>query len=271
MKIISIDVGIKNLAYCLLEVDTTIENTVKTLNIIKWDSINLCEEEGKNKDKKGGKEKVICTHCKKKASFYFYIDAENAELDNKTYLCTSHSKKVQGKNIINEISMNEIEEEEEIKKEVKEKSANKMDLVSIGIAIKKHFDTHFVDIIDEIDHIVIENQISPIATRMKTIQGMLMQYFIMRGRPSITFASAINKLKAFTEGKKTSYKDRKKLGIDITKKILHLLPLLQIKTDYFITHTKKDDLADSFLQGIWYLQSTKKCGMIKIEDLATPL
>jgi hypothetical protein len=262
MKIISIDVGIKNLAYCLLEVDTTIENKVETLNIIKWDSINLCEEEGKNKDKKGKKEKIICTHCKKKASFYFYIDAENAELHNKTYLCTSHSKKVEGKNI-----MNEIEEEEEVKKEVKEKSANKMDLVSIGIAIKKHFDTHFVDIIDEIDHIVIENQISPIATRMKTIQGMLMQYFIMRGRPSITFASAINKLKAFTEGKKTSYKDRKKLGIDITKKILHLLPLLQTKSDYFITHTKKDDLADSFLQGIWYLQSTKKCGAIKIEDL----
>jgi len=261
MKIISIDVGIKNLAYCLLEVDTT--TTIETLNIIKWDSINLCEEEGKKKKK--ADEKIICTHCKKKASFYFYIDAENAELDNKTYLCTSHSKKVQGKNIINEISINEIEKEEEEKK--KEKSANKMDLVSIGIAIKKHFDTHFVDIIDEIDHIVIENQISPIATRMKTIQGMLMQYFIMRGKPSITFASAINKLKAFTEGKKTSYKDRKKLGIDITKKILHLLPLLQPKTDYFITHTKKDDLADSFLQGIWYLQSTKKCGAIKIEDL----
>ena len=268
MKIISIDVGIKNLAYCLLEVDTT--TAVETLNIIKWDSINLCEEEGKNKDKKGGKEKIICTHCKKKASFYFFIDAENAELDHKTYLCTSHSKKVEVKNIINEISINEIEKEED-GKEVKEKSANKMDLVTIGIAIKKHFDTHFVDIIDEIDHIVIENQISPIATRMKTIQGMLMQYFIMRGRPSITFASAINKLKAFTEGKKTSYKDRKKLGIDITKKILHLLPLLQPKTEYFITHTKKDDLADSFLQGIWYLQSTKKCGAIKIEDLNTPL
>jgi hypothetical protein len=258
MKIISIDVGIKNLAYCLLEVDTT--TTIETLNIIKWDSINLCEEEGKKKKKKV-EEKLICTHCKKKASFYFYIDAENAELDHKTYVCTSHSKKVEG---INEI---EKEEKEEKKEEVKEKSANKMDLVSIGIAIKKHFDKHFVDIIDEIDHIVIENQISPIATRMKTIQGMLMQYFIMRGIPSITFASAINKLKAFTEGKKTSYKDRKKLGIDITKKILHLLPLLQSKSEYFITHMKKDDLADSFLQGIWYLQSTKKCGAIKIEDL----
>ena len=78
-----------------------------------------------------------------------YIDAENAELHNKTYLCTSHSKKVEGKNI-----MNEIEEEEEVKKEVKEKSANKMDLVSIGVAIKKHFDTHFSadDNINNIDN-----------------------------------------------------------------------------------------------------------------------
>ena len=129
MKIISIDVGIKNLAYCLLEVDTT--TTIETLNIIKWDSINLCEEEGKKKEGEKKKEKIICTHCKKKASFYFYIDAENAELDHKTYVCTSHSKKVEG--------INEIEKEEdgkEVKKEVKEKSANKMDLVSIGIAIK---------------------------------------------------------------------------------------------------------------------------------------
>ena len=29
-------------------------------------------------------------------------------------------------------------------------------------------------------HVIIENQISPIANRMKTIQGMITQYFIMK-------------------------------------------------------------------------------------------
>ena len=174
------------------------------------------------------------------------------------YLCNQHAKKIENKNEIN----NENEEKKE--KKEKEKSANKMDLVSIGVAIKKQFDTHFSDIINDIDHIVIENQISPIATRMKTIQGMIMQYFIMKGITSITFASAINKLKAFTIDKKTSYKDRKKLGIEVTKKILNLLPLLNTNIDYFINHQKKDDLADSFLQGVWYLQSIKKLDLIKI-------
>ena len=248
MKIISIDVGIKNLAYCLLDLPDN--SNTSALNIIKWDSINLCEKEDKGLTKKN-----VChdNDCKKKAKYYFYIDAECAELDNKMYICSQHAKKVENKQ--------EIIEEEKIDKE---KSANKMDLVSIGVAIKKHFDTHFINDIDDIDHIVIENQISPIATRMKTIQGMIMQYFIMKNITSITFASAINKLKAFTIDKKTSYKDRKKLGIEVTKKILNLLPLLNTKTDYFINHQKKDDLADSFLQGVWYLQSIKKLDLIKI-------
>ena len=262
MKIISIDVGIKNLAYCLLELEdsTTYSASASasasassaSLNILKWDSINLCEKEGQNK-----KIKNECSNdCKKKAKYYFYIDAENAELDHKMYLCSQHAKKIDNKQ--------EIVEEENI---TKEKSANKMDLVSIGVAIKKHFDTHFssyINDINDINHIVIENQISPIATRMKTIQGMIMQYFIMKGITSITFASAINKLKAFTLDKKTSYKDRKKLGIEVTKKIIELLPLLNKNIDYFINHQKKDDLADSFLQGVWYLQSVKKLDAIKI-------
>jgi hypothetical protein len=256
MKIISIDVGIKNLAYCLLDLqeqhDANTYSSALNINIIKWDSINLCEKEGK------GMTKNVChdDDCKKKAKYYFYIDAECAELDHKMYICSQHAKKIENKQEI---------VEEDIEK-IKEKSANKMDLVSIGVAIKKHFDTHFSadDNINNINHIVIENQISPIATRMKTIQGMIMQYFIMKGITSITFASAINKLKAFTIDKKTSYKDRKKLGIEVTKKILTLLPLLNTKTDYFINHQKKDDLADSFLQGVWYLQSIKKLDLIKI-------
>ena len=42
MKIISIDVGIKNLAYCLLE-----SCDDKTFNILQWDVLNLCGEEPK--------------------------------------------------------------------------------------------------------------------------------------------------------------------------------------------------------------------------------
>ena len=239
MKVISIDVGIKNLAYCLLETET--QNS-ETLNILKWDSINLC-----------GDSAPICTinECKRKAK-YFYDLNYFCEIikDNKIYYCNTHAKKIENK-------------QEIISKTI---SANKIDLVSVGISVKKSLDVHF-PILDEAVHIVIENQISPIATRMKTLQGMLMQYFIMRGCTSITFASSINKLKAFTLniGKKTSYKDRKKMGIEVTDKILNLLPLLTSWTALFLHHQKKDDLADSFLQGVWFLQSSKNLDKINIK------
>ena len=53
--------------------------------------------------------------------------------------------------------------------------------------------------LEGITHVLIENQISPIATRMKTIQGMLTQYFILR-LPDIPieFVSSHNKLKVFS-------------------------------------------------------------------------
>jgi len=98
---------------------------------------------------------------------------------------------------------------------------------------------------------MIENQISPIANRMKTIQGMIAQYFIMRNEDiNIDFVSASNKLKKFiNNNEKTTYNERKKLSI------VKCLELLQTRTefnewvDFFGHHKKKDDLADSFLQG----------------------
>ena len=61
----------------------------------------------------------------------------------------------------------------------------------------------------KIDIVIIENQISTIASRMKTLQGMIAQYFIMRGTPCIEFISAANKLKMFMTKKKTTYTERK--------------------------------------------------------------
>ena len=43
MKIISIDVGIKNLSFCLFE--NTFDNKLKNFIIKKWDIINLMEKE----------------------------------------------------------------------------------------------------------------------------------------------------------------------------------------------------------------------------------
>ena len=137
-------------------------------------------------------------------------------------------------------------------------NASKIDLINIGRNIKQKFDALFNDEVI-IDYVIIENQISPIANRMKTIQGMLAQYFIMCGVAvdKIEFVSAANKLGDCPAEEKASYKDRKRLGIKRCLEIMMTDSRFNNKLEYFDTHKKKDDLSDSFLQGIWFINKHK--------------
>ena len=72
--------------------------------------------------------------------------------------------------------------------------------------------------------------------------------------PNIEYISSSNKLKNFLEKKKTTYSERKQLSIEVTTKQLNDKPELTPWIDFFKTHKKKDDLADSFLQGLWFLE-----------------
>ena len=78
---------------------------------------------------------------------------------------------------------------------------------------------------------------------------MVAQFFIMNNISDIHFISAINKLKPFTQ-KKMNYKERKEHGIYVTK---NLIKDNNIWSSLFNNHKKKDDLADSLLQGLWFL------------------
>jgi hypothetical protein len=141
--------------------------------------------------------------------------------------------------------------------EIKTTNASKVDLITIGTNIKTKFDKLFSGE-EVIDYVIIENQISPIATRMKTIQGMLVQYFVMSGLQveHIEFISASNKLKDFAQNEKTTYSDRKKLGIAKCLETITNDFRFSEHVDYFNKHKKKDDLADSFLQGIYFLKKS---------------
>lgn len=162
------------------------------------------------------------------------------------------------------------------------KLANDVNLIQIGKSIKENFGK--LESFQGVNCVVIENQISTIATRMKTIQGMLAQYFIMTdSNIVIEFVSSMNKLKQFNldkqkdakgdakgdeqkenplqnnvlkEGAKNAYKEHKKDAV------LYCSQLLQKKTELHrwksaLETKKKDDLADCFLQGIWYLSNKK--------------
>ena len=267
MRVLSIDVGIKNLAFCLFE-------KKEDFSICKWDVVNLAEQEN-----------LICGICNKPAKY----------IKNDACFCLKHAKKQNylipttelKKTFINKQKIPklfeiadkyEINYEKGIKKadlilaineyinnncfnEIGITNASKVDLIQIGMNLKLKFDKLFLDDtkITTIDHVIIENQISPIANRMKTIQGMIVQYFIMVDIDvgNIEFISASNKLKDCDVKDKTKYSDRKKLGIAKCLEIITEKPHFNEHVDYFKTHKKKDDLSDSFLQGMWFINDKK--------------
>jgi hypothetical protein len=141
---------------------------------------------------------------------------------------------------------------------VQKTNATKVDLVTIGRNIQHKFDEILGEHLETINTIIIENQIGPIANKMKTIQGMISQYFIMRNNNiQIEFISATNKLKDFMpkdNPEKIDYKQRKKLGIQTCLEMVSTDFRFTEWNTFFNKHTKKDDLSDCFLQGLWFIK-----------------
>lgn len=277
MTLLSIDVGIKNLALCLLS---------DTKEIILWEVLNIAKEgEDIYSTNKSKSEKPKCSSCKNNAKYR----------KNETLYCLKHSKESslhipsgdllpskiekmklsQLKEIVDNysIDISSIEQTKKLKSDyitvIKSNILEKIEetqnepttsckisevsLVEISRIMTSKLNRLLLNH-QEIDKVIIENQISPIANRMSSIQGMLTQYFIMKNpNQQIQYISAKNKLKDFNVDKE-SYAERKKSSIDICKTLLAEHPN---QCSFLIGHKKKDDLADCYLQGIWYINHNK--------------
>jgi len=312
MRLISIDVGIKNLAYCVFSISET------KWSIPEWICANLLEiNDGSCASHTstpcchliGGKRKSdaarLCnknakwiapnktdsyceTHAKlhtewilpKKrhtASHIKKMKLAEVELEySSTTAPTNTSKKMKKPEMIERIlAYYESKCYRSTTENVeKSKTAGETDLVTIGRAIRRQLDAD--PSIQGITHIIIENQISTIAARMKTIQGMIAQYFIMRfgDAVQIEFVSSRNKLKGFSSEKepehsvqstelnsekttKPTYKANKSDGIIICRDFFESNREMDEWLPVFDKSKKRDDLADCFLQGIWYLKFNK--------------
>lgn len=296
--IISFDIGIKNLAYCIFKIEPN-----SPLRILKWGIANLmqtyttnanCLCDCKNETKATKKKPAIQTPCTKKATM---TDANGCNY------CATHAKKsgfFLSSPAIKKMKMEELRQfchqygislsDQDKKPAILEKataavkaqslvplqlktpSAKQIHLVEIGKQMRHQMDTVLEGI--AVDTVILENQISPIAGRMNTIQGMLAQYFIMKTeRPiEIEFISSAGKLKDYkkktTSGEKgeSTYKDHKKDSILYCSELLNANPVLKTNKEVLDLSNKKDDLADCFLQGIYFMKKQNYIN-VSAEDL----
>jgi len=196
MRIVSFDIGIRNLAFCVIEGRCVDDDNLPVkegynleCSIINWGIINLCETD----------EKV------KKISL--------------TTLCT--------------------------------RLVERLDAVP--------------DLLESIDYVILENQPVYMNPKMKSVQMMLFTYFIMRGTTRIKMFSPRRKLEVYNGPPvechlKTKYAQTKFLGIAYCKYMIRNT----FHGDFFNANKKKDDLADSFLQGVLFLQKETKSRAIQI-------
>jgi len=292
MKILSFDVGIKNLAMCILEYKDD------NLHIHKWDVINLIEDSIINY-------KCIDDLCTKNCTTYVEYDNINY------YFCKKHL--TNKNNILNNIFKNILENnwvmsnnllcstclDNKNKKVVYTNNTNNNNLCikhynlflkklnncynknnninnkisknfnvdDIKLALIKCLELHKIELIN-VNTVLIENQPTLKNPTMKAISDTIYTWFLIRGIidkqinnssiEKIKFISPSNKLKEFDQKNiieaddNKKYKETKKLSIETTQNILNYYKLTNW-TEIFINHKKKDDLADSFLQGIYFL------------------
>jgi len=102
---------------------------------------------------------------------------------------------------------------------------------------------------------------------MKTIQGELTMYFLMRFPDAhIEFISSKNKLKGYepdaalsgesvasaNQNQNEKYKQHKRDAVLYTQQLMNKYPKMKVWEPYMLESKKKDDLCDCFLQGMWY-------------------
>ena len=333
IRVLSWDVGIKNLAGCYLdyryhskqendELSTEENEKTKESKINWWNIINLLDEDkpsccGKIIKKVKGKEKVeidcereckffckinqeVCSYCAIHKKLYDEkikelvlpeiveissikdsIDSEKPNIceyvntrgnkcnkpgkycktDGTMFLCSSH-KSMYIRDLNNEAKLQKI----------KKKNAKNTDLDTVKMNMWYKLDK--IPNLLEVDEVIIENQPSLRNPKMKSIAETLYNYFLCRGIidkertksniNKIRYISPSNKLKVDEDntiqvlsGKdnKEKYKLTKSLGIKYTKQ---LLKDDKENLEHLDKHKKKDDLADAYLQGLYYINVLRK-------------
>lgn len=217
MNILSFDIGIKNLAYCKVCKDTK--------NIKQWGILNIsCDE--------------LCNHISSKG-----ISCEKSAthiIEGNNY-CSTHCNLKCNKG----------------KKKKKIKSNNS--IYNVGKKLINMLDKTFES--NDYGEVIVENQPSLKNPTMKSIQMIVYTYFLIKSDVKVEMINAKNKLKVYKGPKiltpytyeaKNKYKNNKFLAIHYCS---HMIENQEIEyINMYKNSKKKDDLADSYLQAIYYIE-----------------
>jgi len=237
MYYIGWDIGIKNLAYCIieqLEDSTEIIKELEIINLIDDPIIYTCSCFNKN-----GK------NCKSKATYF-------NKINEKIYYCNKHYNLLSTK------------EKKDVKSIKPPKKCSKYSLEELGLRLFKALDNK--SIFSECEYVIIENQPVLKNPTMKSIQIMLYSYFLIKNKNMklIKLVNASNKLKVYKDKIPESDKEiidkiKDKYRKNKMTAILHASLMIKDneKLDYFNSHKKKDDLADAFLMTKYLINKLK--------------
>jgi len=267
--VLSFDVGIVNLAYCILK-----KKEDNSFEILKWDIINLDENKllcthitkGKSKEKKiivkkgkkSEEKEVLETkieHCNKNAKYSFgaenyctthynafiknfnkSFDYKKIEESDKNKCCENRCKEFceyifNEKNLCNKHFEKQKKEYLSLNtpKKVKSQNSNYKSISNLSNYLFKKLDDLKESFLD-VDEVLIENQPSLINPTMKTISALLYSYFTIRGIID----------KELTKSNITSVhfispQNKLKINKDVTDKKLNKENNLKKREEYIIT------------------------------------
>lgn len=239
VKVLSIDIGIKNLSLCCIDYDN--KTDMESYKIELWNVYDTLDTEDH-----------FCKGIKKNGSIcgkrcaYKYKDDNKEDLD---FCCKTHFPK----------NMLPLKKENHFKKRL----INDYLLQDIAKIVLTKLQTIYnenIEMFQQISSIIIELQ-PKINQKMKFIShiiyGKLVELYYNTST-TIRFVRASQKLKAYTGPQlecklKGTYAKRKWLSIQYTRWFLENRFSLSQKTfwlPHFENHTKKDDISDTFLMCI---------------------
>ena len=244
--LLSIDVGIKNLAICILGADKSIK---------EWKVINLLGDPAR------------CQHqsCRKIAKHHTPegprcgLHSRGFEDAPSLLMKLVHRKRVGKKEVAMALKEHAVDTTDSLITALSSRyripapqaRVEDVSFLDICCAIIAHLDpllnTH------TIHTILIENQPARIAPVMKNIQSALTMFFATRNYKRVIYVSACNKLRSKKQAAPSAYASRKKDAIELVRAQLAGCAYLKVFEDY----GKKDDLADCYLQAVVYLDDNQ--------------